>query len=215
MLFVRGPFQRTATGIRWKTVIWGVVLQSPWGRRDRLAGGGAAAENRSRTASRGDSLLGQGRESSSAGFRTRARRADRKGDRRRLSPFIFAFKVMPIVIFIASFFTILYYLGIMQRVVQVFAVVMTKLSDLGSGALAVAATSSWPDRSATSSRPTSEDDELRAATMMTGGMAHIRAPCARYARWGSLQLLITRVGDGRPCDDRHGQAPPPGGGRSR
>ena len=34
---------------------------------------------------------------------------------------------MPIVIFIASFFTILYYLGVMQRVVQVFAVVMTKL----------------------------------------------------------------------------------------
>ena len=73
-----------------------------------------------------------------------ARRPDRRpiGEKTGvpIRGFIFAFKVMPIVIFIASFFTILYYLGIMQRVVQVFAVVMTKLLKVsGAESLCVAA----------------------------------------------------------------------------
>ena len=37
---------------------------------------------------------------------------------------IFAFQVLPIVIFIASFFAILYYLGVMQVVVRGMAIVM-------------------------------------------------------------------------------------------
>src|SRR5713101_833755 len=39
---------------------------------------------------------------------------------------IFAFQVLPIVIFIASFFSILYYLGVMQFVVRWMAVGMLK-----------------------------------------------------------------------------------------
>src|ERR1041384_2830975 len=35
---------------------------------------------------------------------------------------IFAFQVLPIVIFIASFFSILYYLGIMQAIVKAMAI---------------------------------------------------------------------------------------------
>src|ERR1700722_18966890 len=37
---------------------------------------------------------------------------------------IFAFQVLPIVIFIASFFSILYYLGVMQLLVRGMAIVM-------------------------------------------------------------------------------------------
>src|ERR1035437_5353963 len=37
---------------------------------------------------------------------------------------IFAFQVLPIIIFIASFFSILYYLGVMQVVVRAMAVAM-------------------------------------------------------------------------------------------
>ena len=37
---------------------------------------------------------------------------------------IFAFQVLPIVIFIASFFSILYYLGVMQVVVKAMAIAM-------------------------------------------------------------------------------------------
>jgi CNT family concentrative nucleoside transporter len=38
---------------------------------------------------------------------------------------VFAFQVLPIIIFIASF-AILYYLGVMQWVVKAFAIVMQK-----------------------------------------------------------------------------------------
>ncbi|HBL18807.1 MAG: hypothetical protein A2X36_15635 [Elusimicrobia bacterium GWA2_69_24] len=41
--------------------------------------------------------------------------------------FQFAFRVLPIIIFFASFMGILYYLGVMQKVVEVFAMVMSRL----------------------------------------------------------------------------------------
>src|SRR5882757_11114868 len=40
---------------------------------------------------------------------------------------VFAFQVLPIVIFIASFFAILYYLGVMQVIVKAMAVGMQKV----------------------------------------------------------------------------------------
>lgn len=54
--------------------------------------------------------------------------------------FVFAFKVLPIVIFISSFFTCLYYLGVMQLVVLGVARVMTRFMGVsGSESLAAAA----------------------------------------------------------------------------
>ncbi|MFA6316525.1 MAG: Na+ dependent nucleoside transporter N-terminal domain-containing protein, partial [Elusimicrobiota bacterium] len=41
--------------------------------------------------------------------------------------FQFAFRVLPIIIFFASFMGILYYLGVMQKVVELFAMVMSRL----------------------------------------------------------------------------------------
>ncbi len=41
--------------------------------------------------------------------------------------FVFAFQVLPTVIFFAAFMALLYYLGIMQRIVQVMAILMTKV----------------------------------------------------------------------------------------
>ena len=40
---------------------------------------------------------------------------------------IFAFQVLPTIIFIAALFAILYYFGVMQLVVRVFAVVMHRV----------------------------------------------------------------------------------------
>jgi len=40
---------------------------------------------------------------------------------------VFAFQVLPIIIFIASFFSILYYLGVMQIVIRGMALVMLKV----------------------------------------------------------------------------------------
>ncbi|MEO6325727.1 MAG: nucleoside transporter C-terminal domain-containing protein [Thermoanaerobaculia bacterium] len=112
------------------------------------------------------------------------------------NPFIFAFKVMPIVIFIASFFTILYHLGVMQRVVQVFAVVMTKLMRVsGAESLAVAANIFIGQTEAPIiiapyiARMTMSE----LLTMMTGGMAHISgAVLLAYAAMGiPANYLIT------------------------
>ncbi len=53
---------------------------------------------------------------------------------------VFAFRVLPIVIFISSIFTVLYYLGVMQRVVLLMAKVMHRLMGVsGSESLAAAA----------------------------------------------------------------------------
>src|SRR5262245_11711759 len=41
---------------------------------------------------------------------------------------IFAFQVLPAIIFVSALFAILYYLGIMQIVVRAFAVVMAKVT---------------------------------------------------------------------------------------
>jgi CNT family concentrative nucleoside transporter len=52
----------------------------------------------------------------------------------------FAFQVLPIVIFIASFFAILYYLGVMQVLVKAMAIVMQKVfGSSGAESLNVAA----------------------------------------------------------------------------
>jgi len=112
------------------------------------------------------------------------------------APFIFAFKVMPIVIFIASFFTILYYLGIMQKIVELFAIVMTKLLRVsGAESLAVAANIFIGQTEApiiiAPFIPQMTTSEL--LTMMTGGMAHISgAVLLAYAAMGiPANYLIT------------------------
>src|SRR5580704_5436400 len=53
---------------------------------------------------------------------------------------VFAFQVLPIIIFIASFFSILYYLGVMQWVVKGMAIAMQKVMGAsGAESLNVAA----------------------------------------------------------------------------
>ncbi len=56
------------------------------------------------------------------------------------SGFIFAFKVLPIIIFISSFFSVMYYLGVMQKIVYVMAKLMKWLMGIsGAEALGAAA----------------------------------------------------------------------------
>lgn len=57
-----------------------------------------------------------------------------------LSGFVFAFQVLPVVIFIASFFSVLYYIGLMQRIVMLMAKGMRLTMGVsGSESLAAAA----------------------------------------------------------------------------
>ncbi len=92
------------------------------------------------------------------------------------APFYFAFQVLPIIIFIASFFSILYYLGIMQRVVRLMAVAMQKIMGVsGAEALNVAASIFMGQTEAplTIKPFIAGMTESELFTIMTCGMAHV------------------------------------------
>jgi concentrative nucleoside transporter, CNT family len=133
-------FSTNRRAIRWRTILWGIALQIlfafavlrwPWGQ--------FALQ---KTADFITNVIGY------AGFGARFAFSWLAEDQTFLNairkepvgPVIFAFIVMPIVIFIASLFTILYHLGIMQRVVKAMAILMAKtMKTSGSESLASAA----------------------------------------------------------------------------
>ena len=89
---------------------------------------------------------------------------------------IFAFQVLPTIIFIAALFAILYYFGVMQLVVRLFAVVMNQVMGAsGAESLNVAASIFMGQTEAPLTirpyLPRMTQSELM--TVMTSGMAHI------------------------------------------
>ena len=89
---------------------------------------------------------------------------------------IFAFHVLPIIIFVASFFGVLYYLGVMQAVVRIIAVAMQRiLGSSGAESLDVAASIFMGQTEAPLTirpfLPRLTESEL--LTIMTAGMAHV------------------------------------------
>ncbi len=113
--------------------------------------------------------------------------------------FIFAFRVLPIVIFIASFFAVLYYLGIMQVVVTAFAKAMTWIMGAsGAESLNVAASIFMGQTEAPLTiRPFLPDmTESELMTVMTCGMAHVSgAVMGAYVLVGRVDMvhLLTAV----------------------
>jgi CNT family concentrative nucleoside transporter len=110
----------------------------------------------------------------------------------------FAFQVLPTIIFIAALFAILYYLGIMQLLVLVFAKIMAKfMAASGAESLNVAASIFMGQTEAPLTvRPylsTMTRSELM--TVMTSGMAHISGGMmAAYLAFGvEARHLITAV----------------------
>jgi CNT family concentrative nucleoside transporter len=90
--------------------------------------------------------------------------------------FVFAFQVLPTIIFIAAVFAILYYLGVMQLIVKAFAVVMTRLMGAsGAESLNVAASIFMGQTEAPLTvRPfLNKMTQSELMTVMTSGMAHI------------------------------------------
>ena len=90
--------------------------------------------------------------------------------------FVFAFRVLPTVIFVAALFAVLYHLGVMQRVVRLFAVVMAWLMGTsGAESLDVAASLFLGQTEAPLTirpyLPRLTNSEL--LTVMTAGMAHV------------------------------------------
>jgi CNT family concentrative nucleoside transporter len=90
--------------------------------------------------------------------------------------FIFAFQVLPTIIFIAALFAILYYLGVMQVIVKAFARVMTSLMGAsGAESLNVAASIFMGQTEAPLTIRPFLNKMTRSELMcvMTSGMAHI------------------------------------------
>lgn len=112
---------------------------------------------------------------------------------------VFAFQVLPIVIFIASFFSILYYLGIMQWVVRGMAVIMLKTMGVsGAESLNVAASIFMGQTEAplTIKPFIAGMTESELFTIMTSGMAHVSgAVMAAYVLVAHVEIqhLLTAV----------------------
>jgi CNT family concentrative nucleoside transporter len=89
---------------------------------------------------------------------------------------IFAFQVLPTIIFIAAFFAVLYHLGIMQLIIRAGAWVMTKvMAASGAESLNIAASIFMGQTEAPLTiRPfLPELTQSELMTVMTSGMAHI------------------------------------------
>jgi CNT family concentrative nucleoside transporter len=111
---------------------------------------------------------------------------------------IFAFQVLPTIIFIAALFAILYYFGVMQVVVRVFAVAMHRVMGAsGAESLNVAASIFMGQTEAPLTiRPyLPEMTESELMTVMTSGMAHISGGImAAYILFGiEAKHLLTAV----------------------
>ncbi len=112
---------------------------------------------------------------------------------------VFAFQVLPIVIFIASFFSILYYLGIMQWIVRGMAEVMLRtMGASGAESLNVAASIFMGQTEAplTIKPFIAGMTESELFTIMTSGMAHVSgAVMAAYVLVAHVQIehLLTAV----------------------
>jgi len=111
---------------------------------------------------------------------------------------IFAFQVLPTIIFIAALFAILYYFGIMQIIVRIFAALMHRVMKAsGAEALNVAASIFMGQTEAPLTiRPyLPEMTESELMTVMTSGMAHISGGImAAYILFGiEAKHLLTAV----------------------
>jgi len=89
---------------------------------------------------------------------------------------VFAFQILPTIIFIAAFFAVLYYIGIMQIIIRAGAWVMTKvMAASGAESLNIAASIFMGQTEAPLTiRPfLPELTQSELMTVMTSGMAHI------------------------------------------
>jgi concentrative nucleoside transporter, CNT family len=111
---------------------------------------------------------------------------------------VFAFQVLPTIIFIAALFAILYYYGVMQLVVRLFAVVMHRVMKCsGAESLNVAASIFMGQTEAPLTiRPyLGRMTQSELMTVMTSGMAHISGGImAAYIAFGiEPKHLLTAV----------------------
>ncbi len=180
MLGLAYAFSTNRKAIRGKTVAWGLGLQIAFaifvlrvdlGRRAFQVIGDAANKVLSYSFFGSEFIFGPlGKQNSNIGF-------------------IFAFQVLPVVIFICALFAILYHVGIMQLVIRAMAWAMTRiLGASGAESLNVAASIFMGQTEApVTIRPFLPDlTRSELMTVMTSGMAHVSGSImAAYFAFGA------------------------------
>jgi CNT family concentrative nucleoside transporter len=160
-------FSTDRRAIRVRTVLWGIglqfvfallVLRWTFGQRFMAAAGAGVTKLLSYAAAGAEFVFGSlGRPGQPVGF-------------------VFAFQVLPTIIFISAFFAVLYYIGVMQLIIRFFAWLM-KLTMKVSGveSLDVAASIFMGQTEAPLTiRPfLPECTRSELMTIMTAGMAHV------------------------------------------
>jgi CNT family concentrative nucleoside transporter len=189
MLALAYLFSTNRRAIKPKIVLWGLglqltlaylVVQWTGGQRLFLRMGNAVTKVLSYAFVGSEFVFGElGKQSSSIGF-------------------IFAFQVLPTIIFIAALFALLYYLGVMQVVIRAAAWVMQRVMGAsGAESLNVAASIFMGQTEAPLTiRPfLPELTQSELMTIMTSGMAHVSGGImAAYIAFGvEARHLLTAV----------------------
>jgi CNT family concentrative nucleoside transporter len=190
ILAVAWLFSRHKRAIKWRLLLWGLGLQFAFAVIVLKTDAGKVFQAASVAVT---AMLGYAEVGSAFVF------GDTLGRSSGSMGTVFAFQVLPIIIFIASFFSILYYLGIMQWVVKAFAVVMQKVMGAsGAESLNVAASIFMGQTEAPLTIrpfiPALTESEL--FTIMVSGMAHVSgAVMAAYVLMAHVQIqhLLTAV----------------------
>jgi CNT family concentrative nucleoside transporter len=160
-------FSTNRKAVKWKIVGWGVglqllfgfmVLQYDWGRKIMQMAGDKVTQ-----------LLHYAYDGASFVFGPLADPVGKDG-------FVFAFAILPTIIFMAAFFAVLYHFGIMQVMIKGAAWLMTRLMGVsGAESLDVAASIFMGQTEAPLTiRPfLSRLTRSELMTVMTAGMAHV------------------------------------------
>ncbi len=189
MLALAWTFSTDRHRIRWRTVAWGLglqilfaflVLDFSFGRRALNLAGGAVNKLLSYSFAGSSFMFGElGAQHSSFGS-------------------IFAFQVLPTIIFISAFFAVLYHIGLMQLIIRIFArVMLVTMRISGAESLNVAASIFMGQTEAPLTirpfLPGATRSELM--TIMTSGMAHVSGGImAAYILYGiEAQHLLAAV----------------------
>ena len=187
ILLVSFLFSKHKRAIRPAVIVWGLGLQLTFAflvLRTPAAEGFRAASDKV------NALIGYSQAGSKFVF------GDQLGGSQ---PVVFAFQVLPIVIFISSLFAILYYFGVMQVFVRGMAIVMQRVMGAsGAEATNVAASIFMGQTEAPLTiRPFLAGlTESELFTIMTSGMAHVSgAVMAAYVLMAHVEIrhLLTAV----------------------
>ena len=162
--------------IRWRTIVWGIglqvcfaflVLRFSFGQRFMAWAGDVVTNMLSATFAGTQVLFGQLGLPNSGAFG--AMLGPNKGS-------VFAFQVLPTIIFISAFFAVLYHIGVMQIIIRGMAWVMLKTMRIsGAESMNVAASIFMGQTEAPLTiRPfLSRATRSELMTIMTSGMAHV------------------------------------------